>query len=494
MSAFSTAPSTAAAAGWDAVSLGADELLLAPEYLLLRDALVKDHAVHVKNGVFAAVGTTAELSARLPHLTAQALPGRLIMPGMVDAHHHLTQSFGKSLAYGEPSEIFMRVWVPLEASLTDEFVYLAGKLAALESLRGGFTTVCDAGTRAPGDIRFLAQATQEAGLRCVLGLICNDGGNNSTPDVRQAIVRRIDDFLARWEHEALVHPSLAISVPEAASDEMLLRVSRTCADAGAVFQTHVNEHLASVERSVISRGMRPLELLDSLGALGPQVLIAHGTLVTPPELTILRDTDTAVSYNPVASQWKGNAVAPAHLMHELGIRFGLGTDATRSDAFRLLDAAEYAQKLAFALAVGDASCGGGWTWLEHATHGGAHAAGLGSVTGDIAAGKAADFLIVDVDTPELCTSVDLLWDLVRLGNRDQIDAVFVDGKIRLWQGWPLDWDARALQKELSRIAHAAIAQAPIKRLHLPADQHRQQVKQRARQAKTKTQETKGAAL
>ena len=44
-------------------------------------------------------------------------------PGMIDAHHHLTQSFGKSLAYGEPSEIFRRVWVPLESSLNDEFVY-----------------------------------------------------------------------------------------------------------------------------------------------------------------------------------------------------------------------------------------------------------------------------------------------------------------------------------------------------------------------------------
>jgi len=459
----------------DPASLQADELLLAPEYLLQRDGLATGQAVHIKNGQFCAVGDAAGLVARLPHLTLQTLPGRLLMPGMIDAHHHLTQSFGKSLAYGEPSEIFMRVWVPLENSLTDEFVYLAGKLAALESLRGGFTTVCDAGTRAPGDIRFLAQATQEAGLRCVMGLICNDGGNSSTAETREAITRRMHQFLAHWEHQPLVHPSLAISVPEAASDDMLVRVSAACADARTVFQTHVNEHLASVERSVISRGKRPLELLAHLKALGPQVLIAHGTLVTPAELSILRDTGTAVSYNPVASQWKGNAVAPALLMHESGIRFGLGTDATRSDAFRLLDAAEYAQKLAFGMAVGDASCGAGWVWMDHATHAGADAVGLGQITGEIAANKAADFLLVDVDTPELCTSVDLLWDLVRLGNRDQIEAVFVDGKMRLWQGWPLDWDARALQKELARIAHAAIDQAPIKRLHLPADQHRQAV-------------------
>jgi cytosine/adenosine deaminase-related metal-dependent hydrolase len=98
--------------------------------------------------------------------------------------------------------------------------------------------------------------------------------------------------------------------------------------------------------------------------------------------------------------------------------------------------------------------------------------GLGHLTGEIAVGKAADFLIVDVDTPEMCTSVDLTWDLVRLGNRDQIVAVFVDGKLRLWEGWPPDWDARALQRQLARVAHAAMDRAPIVRLHPPAATHR----------------------
>jgi 5-methylthioadenosine/S-adenosylhomocysteine deaminase len=456
----------------DAALFAADELLLVPDHLMLRDGPATGHAVRVAGGRFRDVGPADALAARHPHLVPLPLPGKLLMPGMIDAHHHLTQSFGKSLAYGEPSEIFRRVWVPLESSLDDEFVYLASKLAALESLRGGFTTVCDAGTRAPGDIGAVAAAVQEAGLRCVLGLICNDGGNDSSAGEREAIRTHAARFLQHWSNAPLVHPSLAISVPEAASDEMLAGVSMLCAEARTVFQTHVNEHLASVERSVVQRGKRPLELLAQLGALGPQVLIAHGTLVTPAELMLLRDTDTAVSYNPVASQWKGNAVAPANLMAALGIRFGLGTDATRSDAFRLMDAAEAAQKLAFGMAIGDASSGGGWTWLDHATHEGARAVGLGHLTGEIAVGKAADFLVVDVDTPEMCTSVDLTWDLVRLGNRDQITAVFVDGRLRLWEGWPPDWDARALQHRLAHIAHAAIERAPIVRLHPTAAEHR----------------------
>ena len=452
--------------------LQAATLLLHPQYVLLKTGMVTDHAVLVENGQFKDVGPRALLDARYPHIPALALPGKLVMPGMIDGHHHLTQSFGKSLAYGEPSEIFRRIWVPLEQSLDDEFVYQSAKLAALESLRGGFTTVCDAGTRAKGEISAVANATSEAGVRCVLGIICNDGGNQSTPDQRAATLALADRFVADYAHHALVHPSLAVSIPEVASDAMLHAVAARCAEAGIIFQTHVNEHLASVERSVVARGMRPLEHLASVGALGPQTLIAHATLLMPAELVLLQRTDTAVSYNPVASAWKGNNVAQAGLMAAMGIRFALGTDSTRSDAFRLMDAAEAAQKFAYAMAAGDTSAGAGWTWLDHATHAGANAIGLGARIGEIAVGKQADFLIVDVDTPELCTSIDLTWDLVRLAQRDQIVASFVDGKLRLFNSWPVDWDARQLMRDVASKAHAAIAQAPIQRLHPTADAHR----------------------
>lgn len=443
--------------------------LLLPEHLLLPDGPATGQAVVVADGRFADLGPREEVIARNPQLTAQDLPGKLIMPGFVDAHHHLTQTFGKALAFGEPSEIFKRIWVPLEGALDSELIYLAAKAAALEALRGGFTTVVDAGTRSPGDIGAIARATEEAGLRTVLGLICNDAAPGAD---RAEIRKRAERHLSAWAGHALTHPSLAISIPEAASDEMLRDTSRMAAEAGAVFQTHVNEHLAAVERSLVSRRRRPLDLLHHLGVLGPQVLIAHSTLVTPDELMMLRDTGTAVSYNPVASQWKGNAVAPATLMQSLGIRFGIGTDGTRSDGFRLVDAAEAVQRIAFGLGTGDFSCGAGWTWLEHATARGADAAGLGAVTGEIALGKAADFLVVDIDVPEFSPSWDLIWELVRLGNRDQIEAVFVAGALRLWQGWPVDWDGKALMRRMAERAAKVIASAPIQRIHSRSTEHR----------------------
>jgi 5-methylthioadenosine/S-adenosylhomocysteine deaminase len=450
----------------------AAELMLAPAQLMLADGPVADHAVVVAGGKFADVGRRDEVRSRHPGVTELALPGKLLMPGFVDAHHHLTQTFGKALAFGEPSEIFRRIWVPLEGVLDDELVYLTAKAAALESLRGGFTTVVDAGTRAEGNVAAIARAAQEAGLRCVLGFICNDLGRDGAVADREAILGRAEAHLARWRNDGLIHPSLAISIPEAATADMLRETSALAARSGALFQSHVNEHLAAVERSLVQVNRRPLEYLYDLGALGRHVLIAHGTLVTPTELKMLKETDTAVAYNPVASQWKGNAVAPATLMATLGIRFGIGTDGTRSDAFRLVDAAEATQRIAFGLATGDFSCGGGWTWLEHATTRGAEASGLGGVTGEIAQGLAADFLLVDIDVPEFSPSWDLTWELVRLGNRDQIVAVFVAGRLRLWRGWPVDWDGRALMHEIASRARDAVARAPIQRIHPLSKDHR----------------------
>jgi len=454
--------------------LNARELLLAPEWLMLPEGPHPHMAVLVRDGRFAAVGPLTDIAAAHPGITPVVLPQRLLMPGLIDTHTHLTQSFGKALAFGEPSEIFRRIWVPMESMLDADAAYLAAKLSALESLRGGFTTVVDAGTRSEAGLEAVAAAARDVGIRCVLGMICNDAGFDGDESATRRILDNASAFLARLEHDRLVHPSLAISIPEAATDRMLHDVAALTQESGRRFQTHVNEHLAAVERSLVARGLRPLELLHACGALNASALLAHATLLTPREVRLLRDSGAAVAYNPVASQWKGNAVLDAGLLGMLGVPFGLGTDGTRADGFRLMDAAEATQRLTHGLANGDSSCGGGWLWLDHGTHRGAEAAGLGGVTGRIAEGLAADFLLVDLDVPEFVPSWDLTWELVRFANRDQIEGVFVHGALRLWKGWPLDWDARALMKEVAAIARRDVQRAPIQRVHPVADSHRAQ--------------------
>jgi cytosine/adenosine deaminase-related metal-dependent hydrolase len=453
-------------------TLASGRFVLCPGRLLLPGGVVEGHAVVVAGGRFVRVGPEAEVCAEHPNLTPLRLPDHLLMPGLIDAHTHLTQSMGKAWAFGEPSEIFRRIWVPMEGSLGPEAVHTSTKLAALEALRGGFTTVVDAGTRSDGGLEAVAQATREAGVRCVLGAICNDLHHPAGPAAFEVLSLAAQQHLAQYQNDPLVHPSLAVSIPEVASDRMLTHVARLSQEAGVPFQTHANEHLVAVERSLVARGMRPIELLAATGALNPSTLLAHATLLTPRELGQVRDSGAAVAYNPVASQWKGNAVLNAVQLHAMGVPFALGTDGTRYDGFRLMDAAEATQRLTHGLTTGDSSCGGGWMWVDHATHLGAQALGLQKVTGAVAEGLAADFLLLDLEVPELLPSWDLTWELVRLADRGQVVAVVVQGALRLWQGWPVDWDARALMAEVRRLARDKLVHAPVQRVHPVADEHR----------------------
>lgn len=431
-----------------------------------------DLGVVVSFGRFVRIGPAKQMQEAFPRLEAVALPDQLLMPGLIDAHTHLTQSLGKALAFGEPSEIFRRIWVPMEASLRPEAAYISTKLAALEALRGGFTTVVDAGTRSDSGLSAVAQAVRDVGIRCVLAMTCNDLHHPSGNDAFDIIAPEAARHLSAYEHDPLIVPSLAISLPEVGSDRMLSHLASVTREADKIFQTHANEHLVAVERSLVARGKRPIELLASLDALNAHTLLAHATLMTPREMAQVRDAGAAVAYNPVASSWKGNAVLDAVMLHETGIPFALGTDGTRYDAFRLMDAAETAQRLTQGIAKGDSSCGGGWMWLDHATHLGAYAIGLGSSIGAIEEGKAADFLLLDLAVPEMQPSWDLSWELVRLADRSQIKAVFVNGRMRLWEGWPIDWNARALIEDVKRIAREDIVKAPIQRIHLPSVEHR----------------------
>jgi hypothetical protein len=122
---------------FDHSRLDQDELLLEPEWVLLPDGATRHHAVLVRHGVFAEVGPREVVGSRHPDLAPLRLDETLLMPGLVDTHHHRTQSFGKALVFGEPSEIFRRVWVPLEAGLDGEGMaadYLLVDLAVPEML------------------------------------------------------------------------------------------------------------------------------------------------------------------------------------------------------------------------------------------------------------------------------------------------------------------------------------------------------------------------
>jgi 5-methylthioadenosine/S-adenosylhomocysteine deaminase len=431
--------------------------VLAPELILTPKGPVHDHVLVVKEGRIAAIEKRTDPAAIV-------LPDMAIVPGMIDCHAHAGQTFGKSLIGGEPTQIWRRIWIPLEDALTPERSYVSAKWMFLEALRGGFTTLVNFNRNSPENNEAVHQAAEDCGIRLVSGVAASS--ESPSPE---AVIADIEAHIKQCSAWSRVTPSLCFGFYAASLEglalEDLAKIGRYCADNKVVLQMHSNEHFPDVHDCIVRFGKRPVELWDELGILGPQTLLHHATLVSANEIDLIDKRRAAVSYNPVASQWKGNAVAPALHYAQRKVRMGLGTDNTRLDGFRMMDAAENCQRIAHGMSVLDFSAGGAWTWVDAATRGGADACGLGERTGALQAGYAADFLLLDMTAPEVVPSWDFEWELVRAYDRDQVRAVAVDGRIVMRDRRAVGWDSEAFVREQRKLARDMVDAAGVTRVH-----------------------------
>ena len=450
--------------------LRSDGATLAPEVLLTPDGVKRDWAIQIEGTRVTGIGPASGFPEATP------LPGRAIIPGFVDAHTHVGQIFGKALIGGEPAQIWRRIWHPMERDMDEEQSYLSAKWAFWEALRGGFTKVVNYGLNGLEKNAGVHRAALETGMRLVSacgldefsGEIGTGHGNKSWPEIEAVVLAHIEDCAG----QDTIAPSVCCSSFMGNTPDTLARLSELCAAKGILLQIHSNEHFPEVHECILRHAMRPTELLHKYGVLGPHVLLHHTTLVSEPEIELIVKTDTATSYNPLASIWKGNAVAPALRFAQRGVRFGMGSDTTSADGFKNLMAAEACQRIEHALPVADFSCGAAWTWVDAATSQGAAATGGADDHGALAIGQAADFLVLDMMAPECLPSHDFEWELVRYYNRDQVDAVVINGRLCMSGGKPVDWDTDDLRQAGMAAARKITSAPDIVRCHGPSDQYR----------------------
>jgi len=450
--------------------LRSDGATLAPEVLLTPDGVKRDWAIQIEGTRVTGIGPASGFPEATP------LPGRAIIPGFVDAHTHVGQIFGKALIGGEPAQIWRRIWHPMERDMDEEQSYLSAKWAFWEALRGGFTKVVNYGLNGLEKNAGVHRAALETGMRLVSacgldefsGEIGTGHGNKSWPEIEAVVLAHIEDCAG----QDTIAPSVCCSSFMGNTPDTLARLSELCAAKGILLQIHSNEHFPEVHECILRHAMRPTELLHKYGVLGPHVLLHHTTLVSEPEIELIVETDTATSYNPLASIWKGNAVAPALRFAQRGVRFGMGSDTTSADGFKNLMAAEACQRIEHALPVADFSCGAAWTWVDAATSQGAAATGGADDHGALAIGQAADFLVLDMMAPECLPSHDFEWELVRYYNRDQVDAVVINGRLCMSGGKPVDWDTDDLRQAGMAAARKITSAPDIVRCHGPSDQYR----------------------
>ena len=140
-----------------------DGYILQPDLILGRDGEITDAAIAVRAGKIAGVDAANTLAEQSPDLPLHRLEGCALIPGFVDAHHHVLDPFAKSVTFGEPAQIWRRVWMPLEASAGVEDCYIGAKWSFLEALRGGVTCVVDHAMRPPDMIEAAIRAAEEIG-------------------------------------------------------------------------------------------------------------------------------------------------------------------------------------------------------------------------------------------------------------------------------------------------------------------------------------------
>lgn len=447
-----------------------DHYALAPQILLTTEGVKSNWAIEIKDGTIKNIGPKTTIE------NAVELKGHALIPGFVDAHTHVGQIFGKALIGGEPAQIWRRIWHPMERDMTEEQCYITAKWAFWEALRGGFTKVVNYGLNNLVKNAGVHRAAVETGIRlvsaCGLDEFAESSGTGTGKHSFEDICAVIEAHIADCAQYPLIEPSVCCSSFIGNAPETLAALSQLCKDHGIILQIHSNEHFPEVHECITQFGMRPIELLDKYGVLGPHVLLHHTTLVAEPEIEMIAKSNTATSYNPLASTWKGNAVAPAHRFAQRNIRFGIGSDTTSACAFKNLTAAEACQRIAHGLPVADFSCGAAYIWVDAATTQGAKATGGDHVHGPLTKGLAADFLILDMMVPECLPSHDFEWELVRYYNRDQVKAAIINGSARMIDGKPNGWSVDGFLQTSMPIADAITSNEEIVRCHGPSSNYR----------------------
>jgi 5-methylthioadenosine/S-adenosylhomocysteine deaminase len=426
-------------------------------------SLVRDGAVLIKGDRIRAVGRAADL-AREPGIEEVVGGGRhLVMPGLVNAHNHCFQTLYRGLGDGYPlAEWSARTVFPLSRGLTRAEAAAGAGLACLEMALGGTTTFVDSHYIHIDEAAFdgVAQTVAASGLRALLGRAAVDGPVVPEPfrEAPSVAGRRVERAIERWHGAAngriRVRPeALSERTATPAMIEAMVAVGRR---SGTGFNMHLAESRQAAQHVRETHGCSSLRLLERLGALGPDVLLAHCVWLDDGDLDLLARSRTGVSHNPVSNQFLGAGVAPATGMVRRGAVIGLGTDGAVSndslDMFGVMKACGLLQKVM----TGDAAAVPAERIVRMATIDGARAIGLGGETGSLEPGRRADVIALSLDRPELTPLHRVYESLVYAAGPAAVDTVIVDGQVVVHQGRVRTLDGPAVLAE-ARAAAARLA-------------------------------------
>mgnify|MGYP001425787323 CR=1 FL=1 len=386
--------------------------------------------------------------------------GKLIIPGLVNAHLHSSEMFFRGRYERMVLETWLNYAYPFFADepIGLRLLYLRTMLVAIESIRSGVTMISDDFFDPPRhDLTRLStvfQAYGDAGLRAnvssgLMNLPYLDTlafGREVVPPQTQArlefpLLSAADyvsycDEVFRSLHASFdgrLRFMLAPSGPQRCTADLML-ACRDLARAHRVpYHTHVLETRVQLVTGQRMFGGSLVRYMHDLGLLGPEVLMAHAVWVDDDDIALMADTGVSVSYNAIANLKLGSGICPVRKLLDAGVNLGLGTDgASSNDTMRLFDVMRVAALVQTTRSAQPECWISAAEVLKAATSGGARAAMLDHETGTIAPGKKADLTFLDLRRNTAFTPLsDAVRQLIYCENGASVSDVMVDGRFVL---------------------------------------------------------------
>jgi 5-methylthioadenosine/S-adenosylhomocysteine deaminase len=390
-------------------------------------AIIPDGSVAVRGDSILAVGPRAEIESRYRAAQMIDARGHLVLPGFINGHTHVPMTLFRGLH----DDVTLNDWLykyifPAEAkNVNEEFVRWGTRLAAAEQIRAGVTTFADMYYFEDA----IAEETKAAGMRGVLGETFIDF---PAPDNKSEaeMLAYTEKFLKRWQGDPLIHAAAAPHSIYTCSKKTLHDAAALARKYHSPILIHVAEMKKEWEDSEKANGMSPVQFLQKIGVLGPDIVAAHCIFVDEADRKLLAERGTGCVHNPSSNMMIASGVSPVPEMRAAGVAVGLGTDgpAGSNNDLDLMEEIDLAAKLA-KISKMDPLALNAKAVVEMATIDGARALHMEKEIGSLEAGKKADLVLIGLNEPNAVPVYDIYAQIAYSLKGSDVEDVVIGGRI-----------------------------------------------------------------
>ncbi|NPV41681.1 MAG: amidohydrolase family protein [Anaerolineae bacterium] len=366
-----------------------------------------------------------------PDMIVYDLNGNLIVPGFMDCHTHLAQSFGRGIY----DNLHLTQWLLTMGrhfDLTREQTYAATQLACIEAIKSGTTFVGEMATAGAYDIECI-QAIADSGLRADVCLAVGDfqEGDNAPPDMNaDQILDLLRDLHKEWHGKNNGRITTRVSpVGLPACTEELMRGSRALAnELGVGIHTHCCEGETETANSYDRFNCSEVEALERFGVLGPDCQLVHNIWLTEHDMDLMAEYKCSAITCPSTNTKITDGMPTVPGLYKRGVNIAIGCDGeSSSGTYDMLQEVRLVALLA-KVSTGDAAMVKAEEAYEMMTKNGRQAVGFDTKVGEIKPGFKADLTVINYPAPHLIDERRLMSNFIYSATGGDVLSVFVDGK------------------------------------------------------------------